>query len=121
MNTSPRAVVPVASRATFSCGNQLRTLEYNDTARFIAYREITAEQIRKCPMLGTISALSSYHYLADKGGIPGIVKGVSYGSGVLAFDEGLNTFTYVCNSRVAGNRIKFGYGAEQRVYDRAEC
>lgn len=72
-------------------------------------------------MLGTLSALTSYYYLADKGGIPGIIKGASLGSGGLAFDEGLNTYTYVCNSRVAGNRIKFGYGAEQRMYAREEC
>lgn len=77
--------------------------------------------IKDCPALAEIRSLDATNYLAEYAGIPGLVKGVSWGSGMTVFSENLKRFTQVCPSRVNGNKIKFGYGSEEVKEERADC
>jgi hypothetical protein len=72
-------------------------------------------------MLGNLYALDPVKYLAEYGGMPGLVKGATWGMGSLVFSENLKYYTRVCSSRVSGNRIKFNYGSEEIKQERAEC
>lgn len=55
-------------------------------------------------------------------GMPGLVRGVNnWGSGMLVFSENLKHYTRICQSRVAGNKIKFNYGSEEIKEDRSNC
>jgi len=84
--------------------------------------EITRQQIADCSVLGEIASLDATKYLAEYMGMPGLVKGVSgWGSGMLVFSENLKHFTRVCESRVAGNKIKFNYGSEEIKENRSAC
>jgi hypothetical protein len=60
-------------------------------------------------------------FLLEYCGLPGLVRGVGGGAGMKVFSLDLKRFTTVCQSRVAGNKIKFGYGSEQILEDRADC
>ncbi len=111
-----------ASRSVFSAGsNAIRIVEYTDTHPFRGIDSITRQDLEYHPALHQIVSLDTKRYIAEYGGMPGIVKGVSTGFGMLVFSENMKLYTQVCSSRVAGNKIKFGYGSEQVIYDRNEC
>lgn len=122
MPASPSlALVQVASRSEFSARHPLRVVEATSTDRFISIDEITREQIRDCPHLADLASLDATKYLAENMGMPGLVKGVEYGSGMLAFSENLKYYTRVCSSRVTENKIKFNHGAEEIKEERSNC
>ena len=117
-----RAVLPLASGSVFSARGRLRILEYNDENRFIPSNELTRQQIADCSALGDVYASEVHLYIAEYGGIPGIVKGVlPFSSGMTVFSENLKYMTVVCSARVSGNKIKFNYGAEERKEERSDC
>jgi hypothetical protein len=121
-HAQPLFLVPVASRSVFAGrSSNIRIVNYDDTNRFIPVDKITREHIRDCPVLAEIHALDPTKYLAEFQGMPGLIKGVSYGYGMLVFSENLKHFTRVCSSRVSGNKIKFNYGTEEFKNERAEC
>jgi hypothetical protein len=116
-------LVPVASRSVFSArGSTFRIVDWSDTSRFISVNEITRQQVQDCPLLADLVALDATKYLAEFMAMPGIVKGVNnWGYGMLVFSENLKHYTKVCESRVAGNKIKFNYGSEEFKEDRSNC
>jgi hypothetical protein len=115
-------LVSLASRSSFGGRvSYFRVVDWSDTSRFISINDITRQQIRECSALGELSALDATKYLAEYMGMPGLVKGVAWGSGMLVFSENLKYYTRVCESRVTGNKIKFNYGSEEFKEDRANC
>lgn len=119
-NNMALPLCPPCGRTPFA-GRRLRVVEYCEVSRFKAYTDITNQDIKDCPALAEITALDASYYLAEYGGMPGLVKGVSYGDGMTAYSENLKRFTQVCPSRVAGNKIKFGYGSDEIKEERCDC
>jgi len=107
-------VVRPASRSVFAGRSSFRVVDADATERFIGANEITRQMVIECPVLAEIVALDATKYLAEYCGMPGLVKGCStWGNGMLVFSENLKHMTRVCESRVAGNKIKFNHGSEE--------
>jgi len=114
------ALCSPCGRTPFS-GRSLRVVDYNCPARFKALTDITNQDIKECPALAEIRSLDATNYLAEYAGMPGLVKGVQWGHGMMVFSENMKRYTQVCPSRVSGNKIKFGYGSEEIKEERADC
>lgn len=100
----------------------MRILEFSDTQHFIRIDQLTRQQLLGCRELADLTTLKLELYLAEFCGFPGLVKGVGmFAHGIKVFSSDLKRFTQVCPSRVSGNKIKFGYGSEMILEDRADC
>jgi hypothetical protein len=118
-------VVPPASRNPFSVREtyNMRLVRPNEPVRFIPIKEISRKLTKQCKILADLYALDQTYYLAEFGGMPGLVKSVNTfaASGILIVNPDQTAFTSLCESRVDGNRIKFGYGSKQKIEERCEC
>jgi len=118
-------VVPPASRHSFSArdGYAIRLIRLNEDVRFMTQQDITRKMASENKILCEVLALNPAFYLAEYGGVPGFVKGVNVfaPSGNLIINADLNSYTRLCESRVDGNKIKFGYGKKQTIENREDC
>ena len=117
------ALVPAASRYLFAARGKLRVVEPNEVACFKTFKDLTREQIAQCPSLADLLVGADVPmYLAEYGGVPGIVKGCAdYGYGMTVFSEDLKFMVVVDEARVSENRIKFNHGALEFRERRDEC
>lgn len=113
--------MPVASRSVFSMPGSVRVVNADSLTPFRCMDYFSRQDIEYSPALSLIVSLDAKRYIAEYGGMPGLVKGASADNGMLVFSPNMKKYTQVCASRVAGNKIKFGYGSEQVSYDRDEC
>jgi hypothetical protein len=124
MEFPTRADLPIVlpcCRTVFAGRLGLRIISEDDTKPFKGVNDITRQEIEACPALTEVANLNCEPYLAEYCGFPGLVKGVSWGHGMMAYSSNLKKFTQVSSSRVIGNKIKFDYGSEEIKEDRADC
>lgn len=118
----PLPLVAPYYRSRLAAGSSsLRVLDHDDPARFIELKDLRHDQLEACSELNSLLRIDVATYLATNSGIPGLVKGVTFGYRMKAFSPDLTRYVQVCQSRVAGNKIKFGYGSEEKKEDREDC
>jgi hypothetical protein len=118
----PLPLVAPCFRSRYAAGSSsLRYLEHDDPARVIEIKDLTHHQLESCSELNTLFRIDTATFLATHAGIPVLAKGVSFGYRMKAFNEDLTRYTQVCMARVSGNKIKFGYGSDEKIEERTEC
>ena len=100
---------------------RLRVVERNSTDEFRALIDLEVAQLVACPFLQTLRDTDPVYELARSACLAGLVKGVGFGSEMLAFTPDLKHYTQVCSSRVVDNKIKFMHGANEVKFSRYEC
>jgi hypothetical protein len=114
-------VVPPASRSLMSARSRLRVVPEDSTARFIGVDEITRQHILDCPNFAELRYTNPTEYIAEFGGMLGIVKGASFNYGITVFSENLKHMTVVDSSRVSGSKVKFNHGSAEFKEAREDC
>lgn len=118
---SSRLVAPLCSGSLFSARPGLRIVEHNAPNRFYYFNEFTRQHLIDCPQLAELVALDATQFLAVFGGLPGLIRGVNWGSGQRVWSENLKHTTTVCSSRVVGGGIKFNHGSNEFKEERENC
>lgn len=114
-------LVQVASRSPMSARASLRVVGFESVAVFIGINEITRQHILDCPSFAELRHINPTAYIAEYGGMIGIIKGAGYNNGITVFSENLKFMTVVDDSRVSGNKIKFNHGSAEFKEARENC
>jgi hypothetical protein len=115
----------MASSPRFPCSgfgdSRIRVIEANSPDEFKALSDLDKADLIACPFLQTLKNIDPTMELARSAGLPGLVKGVTYGFDMLAFTPDLKYYVQVCSTRVTGNKIKFRHGANEVKFERSQC